>query len=569
MEFGDAGIDGLRVEMEPWHAVWSDHGPWPGQAARQQDLADRLGATFGERSFVAEGAHVVADELHLGARSYIAAGCLIRERLTVGDDSSLNPYVVTAGTVRIGDGVRIASHVALYGFNHTFDDLGVPIWMQPHTEQGIVVEDDVWIGTHVVVCDGVTIGAHSVVAAGAVVTRDVPPWSVVGGVPARVLRDRRDPRLPREPSTEPSGGPAAARARRPALERFDERVAAQWRDVLDRCAGVGGPGPGHLDRPGAAPTVRSGCDAVEIAGAFGDPGAVGRAEVWIDHLRALQDPVTGLFPDPADGLPDDPLELRVDVDSHQYGVLAVGYALEVLGSGPAHPVRAVGALTEEDLLQRLDALPWRDLAWPAGSWVDFVATAVHLDRRHHGSTRGIETLLGWLQTRQDRRSGVWGRPDDTSGWLLPVNGTYRLVRGTYAQFGEPLPRPEELVDTIIAHAREHRWFVDRGRTACNVLDVVHPLWLALRQVDHRRDEVRDRLAAVLEEALGWWVDGAGFAFAGPGEAGGNDTPGLQGTEMWLSIVWLAADALGESDGLSWRPRGVHRPEPADSLAPGP
>ena len=143
-----------------------------------------------------------------------------------------------------------------------------------------------------------------------------------------------------------------------------------------------------------------------------------------------------------------------------------------------------------------------------------------------------------------------------------------MTRGSYAQFGEPIPRPEAVVDTVIAHAREHRWFVERDRNACNVLDIMHPLWLCLHQVDYRTAEIRDHLAAVVDEAASRWVDGAGFAFAGPGERGGNDEPGLQGTEMWLSIIWLAADALGESDGLSWRPRGVHRPEPVDLLFPG-
>lgn len=553
MEFGDPRIDDLQVEIEPWFAVWSDGGSWAGQPERQAALAQRIGATFGDRAYVAERADVVADELHLGARSYIAAGCQIRDRLTVGDDCSLNPGVTTAGTVTIGDGVRIASHVALYGFNHTFDDLDTPIWLQPLTVRGIVIEDDVWIGTHVVVCDGVTIGAHSVVAAGAVVVRDVPAWSVVAGVPARVVRDRRDPR-------------SADRAPRAPLARFDALVAQQWPAAIERCASGGDDPFEHRDRPGAPLTTRARCDAVEVAGAFGGLDLLGPRGAWTAHLQGLQDPATGLFPDPAEGIPDDPLELRLIAEYHHYGVLSVGYALEVLGSGPAHPVHVVEELADADLLRRLDALPWAGLAWPAGSWVDFLGTAVHLNRRHHGSTRGLEALLGWLQTRQDRRSGMWGQPDDTWGWLMPVNGFYRLTRGTYAQFGEPVPRPEAVVDTVIAHAREHRWFVERDRNACNVLDVVHPLWLCAQQVDYRREEIRDHLAGVLHEALGRWVDGAGFAFAGPGEPGGNDEPGLQGTEMWLSIVWLAADALGESDGLSWRPRGVHRPEPAGSLS---
>lgn len=142
---------------------------------------------------------------------------------------------------------------------------------------------------------------------------------------------------------------------------------------------------------------------------------------------------------------------------------------------------------------------------------------------------------------------------------MPVNGFYRLTRGTYAQFGVPLPYPEAAVDTVLAHAREVRWFDERSRNACNVLDVVHPLWLCAGQVDHRRDEVRDAIAVLLDRTLGHWVDGAGFAF------GDGDEPGLQGTEMWLSIVYLMAHLLGEARGLSWRPRGVHRLEPASSL----
>jgi hypothetical protein len=142
---------------------------------------------------------------------------------------------------------------------------------------------------------------------------------------------------------------------------------------------------------------------------------------------------------------------------------------------------------------------------------------------------------------------------------MPVNGFYRLARGTFAQFDEPLADPDAVIDTVAAHARQWGWFSERDRNACNVLDVVHPLWLCARQSDHRRPELRDRVAELVVETIGHWADGAGFGFAT------GDEPGLQGTEMWLSILWLAADLLGESEGLPWCPRGVHRPEPADSL----
>lgn len=573
-------VDREQVEVEPWHAVWSDAGTWPGQPARHDEVRLRGEVTLGDRVFLAEGAAITCESLTVGDRTYVAAGCVLRDRVTLGSDCTLNPYVVMAGRVTIGDDVRIASFAALYGFNHRFDGLDRPIWHQGEDEEGIVVGDDVWIGTHAVVCDGVTVGAHSVVAAGAVVTRDVPPWSVVAGVPARVIADRRDPRpddgsdpgrvkdgtnddSEGRPTGRPGDGPTGARRagpRRDGLTRLDERIAEQWPDVLSRCRldtdhGVAA----YVDHPGGAWRSRPTCDAIEIAAACGDVGGAGPRDDLVAWLHGLQDAATGLFPDPTEpALGDDPLALDLDAEHHQYGVLSVGYALELLGSAPLHPVHAVAALSSDALVARLDALPWSSLAWPAGSWVDFMATATYLDRRHHGSDRSIETLLGWLVTRVDPRTGMWGPPDDTWGWLMPVNGFYRLTRGTHAQFGVPLPHPEAAIDTVAAHARENGWFVERNRSACHVLDVVHPLWLAARQTDHRRAELRDAIAALVDDTTTRWVDGEGFAFA-PGKP-----CGLQGTEMWMAIVHVAADLLGESDGLSWTPRGVHRLAPADT-----
>jgi acetyltransferase-like isoleucine patch superfamily enzyme len=537
-----------QVEVEPWHAVWSETGSWPGQAERHAELRARIGAEIGDRVFIARTAAVVCETLSIGDRSYIGSGCQLRDRIRIGQDCSINPHVTMAGAVTLGDGVRVSSHAALYGFNHVFADLDTPIWLQGLVEEGIVVEDDVWVGTHVVVCDGVTVGAHSVLAAGAVVTRDVPPYSVVGGVPARVLRDRRDaggpPRIPRDP-----------------LARLDDRVRAQWVEVVERCR-VTEPLDTYVDAPGLPITQRAVCDAIEIAAACGGTTGLQQAigtDALVDRLRATQDPATGLFLDPAEGCPDDPLDWRIGEEFHHYGVLSVGYALECLDAGPAAAVHCVEATTDEELVTRLDRLPWRELAWPAGAWVDFWATAVYLDRRHHGRGKGLEALLGWLDTRVDRRTGMWGGPHDEWGWLMPVNGFYRLTRGTYAQFGLPLPEPEAAIDTVLAHCRDNRWFAERNRTACNVLDVVHPLWLAGQQTDYRRAELRTQAAALLARTVEHWVGGEGFAF----ERGAPT--GLQGTEMWLSIAYLLAAYLGEADGLSWLPRGVHRLPPAASL----
>lgn len=580
-----AEFDDVRCGVEPWEAVWSEDGTWPGQQERKAELRRRLDATFGERTFVAPDAAVVCEHLTLGDRSYVASGCVLRGRLDVGSDCTLNPGVVTAGRVRIGDDVRIAAYAAFFGENHRFDDLDRPIWHQGEESVGIVVGDDVWVGTHVVVCDGVTIGDHSVIGAGAVVTRDVPPYSVVGGVPARVLRDRREARGDRGGAAGgPSGsapapgphGPPSDEGRPTSVPRgafavigadpvaaLDRSVRLQWRDVLERSRLDPSADPaGRLrfgDHPGAEPSARPLCDAVELAGACGDVAAAGDPEELVAVLRARQDLTTGLFPEPALGLGDDPLACDVGNEWQQYGVLSVGYALEVLGSGPARPVAAVAGLDEQRLVERLDALPWSTLGWPAGAWVDFCGTAIHLDRRHHASRRGPETLLGWLLSRVDPVTGMWSPPDRTWGWLMAVNGWYRLVRGSFAQFGVPPPHPEAALDTVLAHGRSRGWFATVDRDACNVLDVVHPMWLLARSTHHRCAEVRDRQAAVLRDAAAAWRPGEGFAFAS------GDRPGLQGTEMWLSICWLAADHLGESDGLAWRPQGVHRPEPVERL----
>lgn len=75
--------------------------------------------------------------------------------------------------------------------NHRFDGLEVPMALQGQAEsKPVVIEDDVWVGARAIILPGVTIGAHSIVGAGSVVTKDVPPWTVVGGNPARIIKVR-------------------------------------------------------------------------------------------------------------------------------------------------------------------------------------------------------------------------------------------------------------------------------------------------------------------------------------------------------------------------------------------
>ena len=542
-----------QIPMDDAHF---DHCPWlfgkqataeqrAAQDGRQRRVLEALGpgrGRIGDDCFIAQSAAVYPEHLELGDRSYIGAHAYVTDDVRTGADCSINPFAVVRGTVRLGDGVRIGAHSSLLGFNHTMEP-ELPVHRQPLTFKGITVGDDVWIGSQVVVVDGITIGDHCVIGAGAVVTKDLPAWSVAAGNPARRLRDRRDTK--RSPK---SAGSADVRRIADALPAFAENARAQAAEIIERSwlpeAGL------YTDRPGAAPTVRAHCDAIEIADLLlGTAPPQLTADEHIARLRSA----------------------HVDLDDDAYHVLCVGYALDLLGSSFAHPIRPVLDATADDLIRQLTALPWHDRAWHAGSWIDAWATGAHWNRRlgAEPETPGaLETLFGWLALRVDPWTGMWGTPSADEGRLQVVNGYYRLTRGSFAQFGLPVPHPERVIDTVLDHARDQRWFAPGRENACNILDVAHPLWLAGRQTSHRVEEARAWAASLLTAAttapITRWQPGKGFGF-GPwplaeGTGPGRE-PGLQGTEMWLAITWLLADLVGVSDLLGYRPRGVHRPEP--------
>ena len=112
----------------------------------------------------------------------------------VGRNSLIGEYNVIRGQggVTIGDRVYFAPLVQVLAVNHVYDDPNRPFIEQGITAQGIVIEDDVWVGAGAIITDGVRVGHGAVIGAGAVVTRDVPPHTLVAGVPARVVRDLRE-----------------------------------------------------------------------------------------------------------------------------------------------------------------------------------------------------------------------------------------------------------------------------------------------------------------------------------------------------------------------------------------
>lgn len=562
---GTIGTEFRRSDLDhtPW-AFWQQAGAaeQARQLALQEALTTHRGFVLGERCFVSELSSVTNEILELGDRTYVAAGAYLSGTLRAGRDCSINPYTVVRGEVTLGDAVRIGAHTSLLGFNHTMDDPDLEIHQQPLTAAGVTVGDDVWIGSHVVVLDGVSVGDKAVLAAGAVVTKDVPAGAVVGGNPARVIKWRTGPDRPRR---RPEGDLADA------VARFADTARAQARAVLarswDDTARL------FVNQPGVSPTVRAQCDAIEVADLLlaGPPPQRDAAEL-AELLRSWQDPATGLVGELGeDHHPMLPEPTAADPVTG-YHVLCVGYALDLLGSRFPHPLGVVAALSAADVVAGLDAQDWAENAWAAGHWVDGLATALYWNARAGaGNAPGApEALFGWLLTHADPGTGVWGRPGGPDGLLQVVNGYYRASRGTFAQFGQPVPYADRVVDTVLAHARDHRWFAPARQNACNVLDVAHPLWLT-RGTGYRGEEVAELARRLLSDALRHWTPGQGFGFQAPHATTASlpaTVPGLQGTEMWLAIIWYLADLAGLSDELGYRPRGVHRPEPGARTAGG-
>lgn len=157
---------------------------------------------LGRGSYIDQGVYIHAcpGGVSIGANTYVMHGSVLHvynfrdlpnAGITIGADGLIGEMNVIRGQggVHIGDRVYTSPLVQIVAVNHVFDDPDTPFVEQGITAEGIVIEDDVWIGSGAVITDGVRIGKGAVVAAGAVVTTDVPPHTVVGGVPARVIKE--------------------------------------------------------------------------------------------------------------------------------------------------------------------------------------------------------------------------------------------------------------------------------------------------------------------------------------------------------------------------------------------
>ena len=112
--------------------------------------------------------------------------------ICLGDNSSLGINCKVRGPLVIGKDVMMGPNCIIITSNHCSSDTSVHMFEQGYDEpKQVTINDDCWIGTNVVILPGVTIGQGSIIGAGAVVTKDVPPYSIVGGVPAKVIKSRK------------------------------------------------------------------------------------------------------------------------------------------------------------------------------------------------------------------------------------------------------------------------------------------------------------------------------------------------------------------------------------------
>lgn len=176
----------------PWYLVRYWRFLWfklrnPHIVTRGLVFMDKGVEIFARRGY---GRVVLGRWLHLGANTAIRCheGTLsVGDKVVLGRGVSVNCYL----DVEIGAAALFADDIYVSDFDHKYAALTMPIKDQGISKARVRIEPDVWVGTKVTVTSGVVIGHGSVVGANAVVTRDLPPYSVAVGVPARVIKDRR------------------------------------------------------------------------------------------------------------------------------------------------------------------------------------------------------------------------------------------------------------------------------------------------------------------------------------------------------------------------------------------
>lgn len=111
-------------------------------------------------------------------------------QIVIGNHSGIGPHSKVPDDIVIGDYVMMAPHCTILSYNHNFNNIQVPMCEQGRTKKSTIIEDDVWIGQDVLFTPGRHVSKGSIIAARSVLTKDFPPFSVVGGNPSKVIKSR-------------------------------------------------------------------------------------------------------------------------------------------------------------------------------------------------------------------------------------------------------------------------------------------------------------------------------------------------------------------------------------------
>ncbi len=179
---GRGAIFGPGVTLRsPWRIVIGDRAVVEGNVSLDARSEEDVSITLGDDTILSRNSIIACKggSVRLGRRVGVGANCTF--------------HVYTGNRVVVGDNVLIAPYCYFAGAaGYTAARTDIPIVDQPlDLRGGITVEDNVWIGAQTTIMDGVTIGRDSIIGAGSVVLKDVAPYSVAMGVPAKVVRDRR------------------------------------------------------------------------------------------------------------------------------------------------------------------------------------------------------------------------------------------------------------------------------------------------------------------------------------------------------------------------------------------
>jgi acetyltransferase-like isoleucine patch superfamily enzyme len=143
--------------------------------------------------------YLIGDNFHVGRGVVLWAN----NKIQIGNNFYIGRYSQIECNAEIGNNVLFANNVALVGrYDHHFEQIGVPIRLASQIrdkdynwrglDSKVIIEDDVWVGYGSIIMSGVIIGTGSIIAAGSVVTKDVPPYAIVGGNPAKFIKYRFD-----------------------------------------------------------------------------------------------------------------------------------------------------------------------------------------------------------------------------------------------------------------------------------------------------------------------------------------------------------------------------------------